>query len=73
MFYRMGAPAALVIASACLCGAADWPMWRGDAGRTGMSAERLPQQLHLKWARKCPPLIPAFPAARQARAVRPRL
>lgn len=29
--------------------AADWPMWRCDAGRTAASTAELPQALHLLW------------------------
>ena len=34
--------------------AADWPMWRCDAGRTGETAEALPDTLHLQWVRTLP-------------------
>ncbi len=40
--------------------AADWPMWRHDAGRTGVSVETLPSPLHLQWMRKLPAITPAF-------------
>ncbi len=29
--------------------AADWPMWRFDAGRTAASDEKLPERMHLEW------------------------
>ena len=29
--------------------AADWPMWGGDAARTGVTSAELPEQLHLNW------------------------
>ncbi len=32
--------------------AADWPMWRYDAGRTADSPEQLPDNLNLLWARE---------------------
>ncbi len=48
-------------------GAADWPMWRCDAGRTANSGETLPEELHLQWVREYPPLKPAFWQARQER------
>ncbi|MCL5742825.1 MAG: PQQ-binding-like beta-propeller repeat protein [Acidobacteria bacterium] len=32
--------------------AADWPMWRYDAGRTAFSREELPAELHLQWVRQ---------------------
>jgi outer membrane protein assembly factor BamB len=31
--------------------AADWPMWRHDAGRTASSDEKLPAKLQLEWER----------------------
>lgn len=37
------------------CAAADWPMWRHDAGRTAASGEELPSTLHLEWERRYPP------------------
>ncbi len=40
--------------------AADWPMWRCDAERTAVSADRLPDVLHLQWTRHLPPPIPAW-------------
>lgn len=40
--------------------AADWPMWRCDAGRTAATEEELPAQLHLQWVRRLPPLEPAW-------------
>ncbi len=47
-----------------LCGsglrAADWPMWRYDAGRTAVCSAELPGELHLHWHRKLPPQIPAW-------------
>ena len=42
----------------------DWPMWRCDAQRTAVSAERLPDELHLQWVRHYPPLKPAFRSKR---------
>lgn len=38
----------------------DWPMWRNDAGRTGVSLAELPDELSLKWVRHLPQLSPAF-------------
>ena len=40
--------------------AADWPMWRHDSGRTGVSDERLPVSLRLQWVRTLPAPAPAF-------------
>ena len=39
----------------------DWPMWRGDAGHTGVSADPLPLELSLQWVRKRPAPRPAWP------------
>ena len=30
----------------------DWPMWRGDAQRSGATGETLPNKLHLQWTRE---------------------
>ena len=35
--------------------AADWPMWRHDAARTGVTSEELPVNLRLAWSRVLPP------------------
>jgi hypothetical protein len=46
------------------CGfAADWPMWRHDAGRSGVSEAPLPETLHLQWVRELPDPQPAWPAS----------
>jgi outer membrane protein assembly factor BamB len=39
------------------CPAADWPMWRYDAGRTAASEEKLPVELHLEWERRFTPRV----------------
>ena len=31
------------------CNADDWPMWGGDAARTGVTSAELPDNLHLNW------------------------
>lgn len=41
--------------------AADWPMWRHDANRSGASPAELPATLHLQWVRDYVPLKPAWP------------
>ncbi len=46
--------------------AADWPMWRYDAGRTAASPAALPEQLRLQWVLALPRLDPAWPAQDQA-------
>ena len=38
----------------------DWPMWRHDAGRTGVTATELPKSLELKWVRHLPAITPAY-------------
>jgi outer membrane protein assembly factor BamB len=40
--------------------AADWPMWRGDVGRSGATSAALPGNLRLKWSLELPPLKPAW-------------
>ena len=40
--------------------AADWPMWRHDAGRTAATTQKIPSESHLLWSRELPPLRPAF-------------
>ncbi len=47
--------------------AADWPMWRYDAGRTAAGPEPLAEDLHLLWVRHLPPLEPAYWQVRQER------
>lgn len=45
--------------------AADWPMWRGDAGRTAVTTESLPDNLSLKWTIELPQTDPAWPNQKQ--------
>uniref|UniRef100_UPI002608713D outer membrane protein assembly factor BamB family protein n=1 Tax=uncultured Gimesia sp. TaxID=1678688 RepID=UPI002608713D len=40
---------------------ADWPMWRGNIERTGVTSEVLPDQLHLNWSRRLPLYQVAWP------------
>ncbi len=40
--------------------AENWPMYRNDAGRRGVTQESLPKHSQLAWIRELPPLIPAF-------------
>lgn len=59
--------ASFVVAAVCsmsVCSAEDWPMWRSDAGRTGVTKESLPEKLELKWVRKLPAIEPAFHSLR---------
>ena len=41
--------------------AADWPMWRGNSGRTGATTEALPKELHLQWTLRGVEPRPAWP------------
>ncbi len=41
--------------------AADWPMWRYDANRSGASPASLPGKLYLQWVREYRPQTPAWP------------
>ena len=40
--------------------AGDWPMYRKDAGRQGVTEVDLPENLQLAWSRRLLPLEPAF-------------
>ena len=42
----------------------DWPTWRHDAGRTNISASKIPSPLRLQWKRQLPPVTPAFRKSR---------
>lgn len=42
-------------------GEADWPMWRGNAGRTAATSRALPAELHLRWVRRLEAPAPAWP------------
>jgi outer membrane protein assembly factor BamB len=56
----------LFVVAACFAStasAADWPMWRHDAGRTAASPSPLPKELHLQWVRRLPAPRPAWPAS----------
>ncbi|MBL8826987.1 MAG: PQQ-binding-like beta-propeller repeat protein [Planctomycetaceae bacterium] len=41
--------------------AADWPMWRADAGRSASVETSLADRLTLQWTRQLPPLTVAWP------------
>jgi len=49
---------------ASIVAAEDWPTWRHDAGRTNISAEKIPAPLRLQWKRQLPPVKPAFRKSR---------
>lgn len=51
---------AVLLAWSSVTTAADWPMWRGDAGRSGATSEGLPGELNLLWSRRLSPLTPAW-------------
>ncbi|MCP4174242.1 MAG: PQQ-binding-like beta-propeller repeat protein [Fuerstiella sp.] len=42
----------------------DWPMWRKNAGRTGVTATQIPASLQLSWVRHLPVLTPAYHSSR---------
>jgi hypothetical protein len=44
--------------------AADWPMWRHDAGRTASTTQAMPEKMDLIWSRELPPLRPAYKETR---------
>jgi len=45
--------------------AGDWPMWRYDAGRTAITPDELPTDLHLQWIREFPRPRPAWPRSQR--------
>ncbi|MCK5739656.1 PQQ-like beta-propeller repeat protein, partial [bacterium] len=49
-----------VFLMAAVVTAADWPMWRFDAGRTAASPEQLSDSLHLQWSRTFSPRQPVW-------------
>jgi len=53
-----------LLSFASLTIADDWPTWRHDAGRTNLSAEKIPTPLYLQWKRQLPPVKPAFRKSR---------
>jgi hypothetical protein len=56
--------AILLLLCATALPAADWPMWRHDAGRTASTTQAMPEKLDLLWSRELPPLRPAFKETR---------
>lgn len=55
---------ALLFVTSCAVHAADWPMWRHDAGRTASTPQAMPENPALLWSRELPPLRPAYKEAR---------
>ncbi|OGV70791.1 MAG: hypothetical protein A3K19_19130 [Lentisphaerae bacterium RIFOXYB12_FULL_65_16] len=60
MAKRLLFAAVSILVTLPLARAADWPMWRCDATRSGASPAALPEQLNLHWTRKLPPPRPAW-------------
>lgn len=50
----------VLLSITCPASAKDWPMWRGDAQRSGTSTEKLSDDLHLQWKRELPTPRPAW-------------
>ena len=42
----------------------DWPMWRQNAGRTGVTTTEVPASLQLSWVRHLPVITPAYHSSR---------
>lgn len=58
---KMTRPIAFILFAVCFnLPAANWPMWRHDAGRTAESPQRPPEKLELLWQRELPEPSPAF-------------
>ena len=59
-------PVLALLLSATSLSAADWPMWRHDAGRTATSSDPVPelQKLTPLWSRQLPAPAPAYRDAR---------
>ena len=53
-----------LLSFASIATAEDWPTWRHDAGRTNISANKIPSPLRLQWKRQLPPVTPAFRKSR---------
>ena len=53
-----------LLSLASIATAEDWPTWRHDAGRTNISANKIPSPLRLQWKRQLPPVTPAFRKSR---------
>ncbi len=54
---------AAIVMLSLIAGAAsaeDWPMYRGDVGRTGETAETVPADASVKWRRRLPTYRPAY-------------
>ena len=62
------AMAVVFLAGSAAAFAADWPMWRYDAARSGASSNGIATNLTLLWSRKLPPVCPAWPLANDERS-----
>src|SRR5688500_4609270 len=52
----------LALQTVLVASAADWPQYRGDAERSGFTAEKLPAELSLAWKHEPQhPPVPAWP------------
>ena len=56
LFFQSGS-----VPSANRASAADWPMWRHDAARSGASPAVFPDELHLQWTLQLQEPMPAWP------------
>lgn len=66
MRFHSAIQSAAVLVFAGLCPwvlAADWPMYRADAGRSGCTAEPLPAKLELRWTYRSGKPQPAWPSS----------
>ena len=53
-----------LLSFASIATAENWLTWRHDAGRTNISANKIPSPLRLQWKRQLPPVTPAFRKSR---------
>ena len=53
-----------LLATGSLLQAADWPMWRHDASRSGRTSANPPEKLKVLWQRQLPHAQPAFRSSR---------
>lgn len=60
---RWRLPLMAVLLSLATAGAADWPMYRADAARSGYSPDPLPARLELQWTYASPAPRPAWPSS----------
>lgn len=51
----------LALGIAMVSPAEDWPIWRYDAGHTGVSPQKLPEELSLQWTLELPRIAQAWP------------